>query len=110
MKLTSFCVAAPVCTTSRAALLTGSYPKRVTERGNVKHIHPVLHEKEITAAEVVKQEDYATAMIGKWNSPVTPTQPTIRTCFRLRKASICTLALQRATIQTSTRFSYTTAR
>ena len=31
MRLTSFYVAAPVCTPSRAALMTGCYPKRITE-------------------------------------------------------------------------------
>ncbi len=72
MKLTSF-YAAPVCTPSRAALMTGSYPIRNgLQTGSW---HPVLmpgdtqgiHADEITVAEVLKQQGYATGIIGKWH-------------------------------------------
>ncbi|MGB2823008.1 MAG: sulfatase [Phycisphaerae bacterium] len=65
-KLTSF-YTQPICGPARAAIMTGCYPLRVAERGNVKNTHPVLHEKEITVAEVLKTRGYATAMIGKWD-------------------------------------------
>src|SRR5262245_32772656 len=67
-KLTSF-YAAPVCSPSRAALLTGCYPKRVLPiqgvlfPGNDVGLSP----KEVTVAEVLKAEGYATAIIGKWH-------------------------------------------
>ena len=66
LRLTSF-HAQPVCGVSRAALMTGSYPIRVGEPGNVKRLHTVLHPREITMAEVLKSAGYSTALIGKWH-------------------------------------------
>lgn len=66
VKFTSF-YAQPVCGPSRAALMTGCYPMRVAERGNVKQVHPILHSDEITVAEVLKTKGYATACFGKWD-------------------------------------------
>ena len=72
-KLTSFYVASPVCTPSRAALMTGCYPQRVgLERGS-GHIvlfpgdHHGLNPKEITIAETLKSAGYATGCFGKWH-------------------------------------------
>ena len=66
MKFTNF-YAQPVCGPSRAALMTGCYPMRVAERGHAKQVHPILHEDEITVAEVLKTKGYATACFGKWD-------------------------------------------
>jgi len=69
MKLSQFYVAAPVCTPSRAALMTGSYPKRVgLEKGVLFPQSKIgLNPKEETIAEILKKEGYNTACFGKWH-------------------------------------------
>jgi arylsulfatase A len=68
IRFTSFYSASPVCSPSRAALLTGCYPVRV---GVPAVLHPVsptgLAPDEITIAEILKKKGYATACIGKWH-------------------------------------------
>jgi arylsulfatase A-like enzyme len=66
MRFTDF-YAQNVCGPSRAALMSGCYPIRVGEPGNVKHQHTILHPEEITLAEKLKEAGYATACIGKWH-------------------------------------------
>jgi arylsulfatase A-like enzyme len=66
LMLNSF-YAQPVCGVSRAALMTGSYPIRVGEPGNIKRLHTVPHSQELTMAEVLKAAGYATAILGKWH-------------------------------------------
>ena len=72
-KLTSFYVASPVCTPSRAALMTGCYPQRVGLARGSGHIvlfpgdpHG-LHPDEVTVAETLKSVGYATGCFGKWH-------------------------------------------
>ncbi|MBE3095864.1 MAG: sulfatase [Planctomycetes bacterium] len=73
MRLTSFYVAAAVCTPSRAALMTGCYPKRVGLAMGSWHgvLMPGdshgLHPEEITVAELLRSAGYATGCFGKWH-------------------------------------------
>lgn len=69
MRFTDFAAAAPLCTPSRAALMTGCYPGRVGLATGVLRpgAKTGLHPDEITVAEVLKARGYATAAVGKWH-------------------------------------------
>src|SRR5437773_11914300 len=68
IRFTDFYVAQPVCSASRAALLTGCYPNRVGILGalNPSATHGIS-DKEKTLAQVLKPRGYATAIYGKWH-------------------------------------------
>jgi arylsulfatase A len=67
MRFTSF-YATPVCSMSRACLLTGCYSARVSMPGVLFPPNRIgLHPDEVTLAEVAKSRGYATMMIGKWH-------------------------------------------
>jgi arylsulfatase A len=78
MKFTSF-YATPVCSMSRACLMTGCYNARVSIPGVLFPGSQIgLNPEETTLAEVVKQKGYATICIGKWHlghrEPFLPTK------------------------------------
>lgn len=68
VRLTDFYSAAPVCTPSRASLMTGCYPLRV---GMPAVVYPSsrtgIADSEVTVAELLKTRGYATACVGKWH-------------------------------------------
>ncbi len=69
---TSFYAQAPVCSPSRAALLTGRLPVRSGMFGRETGLFwpdslSGLPAEEITLAEALREAGYATAIIGKWH-------------------------------------------
>ncbi len=80
VRLTNFYVASPICAPSRAALMTGRYPGRMgmsTEKNIESGMDkPGIPATEITLAELVRPQGYATAALGKWHLGSThDTQP-----------------------------------
>jgi arylsulfatase A len=68
IRLTDFYAAQAVCTASRAALLTGCYPNRVSLTGALFPIAKIgLNPDEMTIAEIIKTPGYATGVLGKWH-------------------------------------------
>ena len=68
-RFTDFYSASPVCTPTRAGLLTGCYPARVgLARGVLfPNAQTGLNPDEVTVADMLKPLGYATACIGKWH-------------------------------------------
>lgn len=67
-RFTNFHVSSPVCSASRAALLTGCLHPRVGIHGALgPKSETALHPDEMTIAELLKQKGYATAAFGKWH-------------------------------------------
>ncbi|UCF34437.1 MAG: sulfatase [Phycisphaerales bacterium] len=68
MRFTSFYTAQPVCSASRAALLTGCYPNRIGITGALSPGSKTgISPSEVTVAELCRSRGYATAIFGKWH-------------------------------------------
>ncbi len=68
VRLTSFYAAQPVCSASRAALLTGCYPNRIGIAGALGPGAAVgLSPDETTLAELCRERGYTTVILGKWH-------------------------------------------
>ncbi len=74
VRFTQFYAAAPVCSPSRAGLLTGRFPLRAGLAGNApsEHGKPGLPTSAILIPEMMKAAGYATAHVGKWHLGYTP--------------------------------------
>ena len=68
VKLTSYYAAQPVCSASRAAILTGAYANRI---GIYNAFGPTsdsgINSNEYTLAEMLKDNGYETGIFGKWH-------------------------------------------
>jgi len=68
VRFTDYHVMSPVCSASRAAMLTGCYPQRVGIEGVLFPGDPIgLNLDEVTIADVLKGQGYRTKIVGKWH-------------------------------------------
>jgi arylsulfatase A-like enzyme len=88
VRFTSAYAACPVCSPSRAAILTGKYPARLhltdwlpgrSDRRSQKLLKPLSRQElpleEITLAEALKPVGYTSASVGKWHLGGEPFYP-----------------------------------
>jgi len=68
-RLTAHYVCSPVCSASRAGLLTGRYPERTGVTGVLREEHDQsgLSLSETTLAQQLSRAGYETALVGKWH-------------------------------------------
>jgi arylsulfatase len=68
MRFTNFYSAQPICSASRAAILTGCYPNRIGIHGALFPNSKIgLSDQEETIAGMLKKKGYVTGIIGKWH-------------------------------------------
>jgi arylsulfatase A len=69
IRLTDFYANGPVCTPTRAALMSGRYQQRVGLEWAISpgQREPGLAVEDSTLARVLKRDGYATALFGKWH-------------------------------------------
>jgi len=82
IRFTNFYVPAAVCSASRAALLTGCYPQRVSMMGALGPQSKIgIHPDEQLLPERLRESGYATGMFGKWHLGDHPRFSPIRNGF-----------------------------
>lgn len=68
MRFTNFYSAQPICSASRAAILTGCYPNRIgIHDALMPHAKIGISDQEETIGDLLKKRGYTTAIIGKWH-------------------------------------------
>ena len=69
IRFTDYYAAAPICSPSRAGLLTGAYPRRIGMETWVQRADSTrgIHPDEVTMGELFRANGYTTACIGKWH-------------------------------------------
>ena len=69
VRFTDYYAAAPICSPSRAGLLTGCYPRRIGLETWVQRADSTIgiNPDERTMAELFRENGYSTACIGKWH-------------------------------------------
>ena len=74
VRFSQFYAAAPVCSPSRAGLLTGRHPVRAGMPGNApsEEGKPGMPGREVTIAEMLRTAGYATGHVGKWHLGYSP--------------------------------------
>ena len=74
VRFTQFYAAAPICSPSRAALLTGKTPLAAGLPGNAPSRDGVegMPSEQVTIAEILKEQGFVTGHIGKWHLGYTP--------------------------------------
>ena len=70
--------ATPICSPSRACLLTGRYPFRSGMEDNAEDKEGGLKLSEVTVAEQLRRVGYATGMFGKWHVSPGPYDPVLQ--------------------------------
>ena len=74
VRLSHFYANGPICTPTRAAFITGRYPQRAGMGKNVNHENEAygLPASETSIARMLKDNEYKTAVFGKWHLGYTP--------------------------------------
>ncbi|MCK5442911.1 MAG: sulfatase [Maribacter sp.] len=68
IKLTNYYSAQPICSASRAGILTGCYPNRIGIHNALGPGQKIgINDSETTLAEMLKANGYKTAIFGKWH-------------------------------------------